>query len=860
MSRKTDWKPGDRLRHRFNPDLGPGTVVGVEGRSVVVQFPDAATVLRLAITGGALLPLEFAPGTRARLLKTDEEVLVGSVDETGRVHLDDGRQMDVAELWPIDVADSPVDLLAQGDVGSVEAFALRLDALHLTAVREADGLGSFLGGRIRLFPHQLHVAERATRSDPVRWLLADEVGLGKTVEACLILNHLVRARRAERVLVVAPRTLAVQWLGELWRKYHQVFALLDDKRLADVERDFGAGFNPFDAHRRVVVALETLIARPKITEAAVAAGIDLLIVDEAHHLRRPAGHPGDPAYRAVAPIAGLGKHVLLLSATPLEEDAHGFFRLLQLLRPEEFPEGRPFEERLERREALPACASSTRRADIGGLPPRKARIVALDPESEGCADLLALERATRALPAEHAVARREKADRIRRALASGASLLAVLGAPGGPDEKLRALARRAMANDPRVAWLAAHARAWKERGDKTLVFVAERETQEAVQAALSRVAQLRAGVFHEDLAPGQGDIEVAQFRLPGGPSMLISTECGGEGRNFEFCRRLVLFDLPWNPAVVEQRIGRLDRIGRKGPVEIVSFQPPTGLGAEIAGLYERLGIFREPLGGLERELASVAAAIEAAALAPETEPGQAAFRDVAAEVDVARDRARRAADHELYREPYRAELAEAILARVPPDLDDLTQEVVLAAAEQLALHVEVHRDGARHSIELGTRARVDSLPGVPGGASFLGSFDREEAVADESIDFYALGHPLVEGVLAELEDGPLGRTCLLHVDGGGEVAFGLLAFFREGRRFEAVAVDSKGRAHPEWAAALSCRPLRTRRIAAPQLAKKAGWAEAIRSMYATIRRDGRPVAVAALVVGSPLKATQGTQE
>ncbi len=853
MSRKTDWKPGDRLRHRFNPDLGPGTVVSVEGRSVVVEFPDATTILRLAVTGGALLPLEFAPGTRARLLRTGEAVLVAGVDDAGRVTLDDGRQTDLADLWPIDVADSPVDLLAQGEVGSVEAFALRLDALHLTAVREADGLGSFLGGRIRLFPHQLHVAERATRSDPVRWLLADEVGLGKTVEACLILNHLVRARRAERVLVVAPRTLAVQWLGELWRKYHQVFAILDDKRLADVERDFGAGFNPFDVHRRVVVALETLVDRPKITQAAVAAGIDLLIVDEAHHLRRPPGHPGDPAYRAVAPIAALGRHVLLLSATPLEEDAHGFFRLLQLLRPEEFPEGESFEARLARREPLPACASSTRRADIGGLPPRKAVIVPIAAGAEGWDDLLALERATRALPAEHAVARREKAEKIRRALASGASLLAVLGVPGGPDEKLRALARRALVSDPRIQWLVSNARKWKDRGDKTLVFVAERETQEALQSALSRVAQLRAGVFHEDLAPGQGDIEVAQFRLPSGPSILISTECGGEGRNFEFCRRLVLFDLPWNPAVVEQRIGRLDRIGRKGPVEIVSFHPPEGLAAEIASLYERLGIFREPLGGLERELASVEAAIVTAALGGEDAPRGESLGAAVANVDVARDRARQAADHELYREPYRAELAEPILDRVPPDLDDLTQDVVLAAAEQFALHVEVHRDGARHSIELGARARVDSLPGVPGGSSFLGSFDREEAVADESIDFYALGHPLVEGVIAELDDGPVGRTCLLHVDGGGEVGLGLLAFFREGRRFDAVAVDAKGRARPEWAEALSRRPLRTRRIAAPQLTKKAGWAEAIRSMYAMMRREGRPIAVAALVVGSPVK-------
>ena len=153
------------------------------------------------------------------------------------------------------------------------------------------------------------------------------------------MNRLLHTQQIERCLVVAPEALTVQWLGELWRKYHQVFTLLDPPRLADVARDFGAGFNPFDVHRRAVIALETLVERPELTGQAVAAGIDLLVVDEAQRLRRPPGHPGEPAYRAIAPIAALGRHVLLLSATPLEDDAHGFFRLLQLLRPDEFPEG-----------------------------------------------------------------------------------------------------------------------------------------------------------------------------------------------------------------------------------------------------------------------------------------------------------------------------------------------------------------------------------------------------------------------------------------------------------------------------------------------------------------------------------------
>ena len=229
------WKPGDRLTHRYNPELGPGRVRSVEDRTVVVEFPKAHTELRLAATSDALERLEFPVGSHAVLHSTGETVTVDGYPDGETVRLDDGREVPAGDLWPLEVGEALVDRLAHGDVDSIESFSNRLEALYLSSIREADGLGSFLGGRIRLFPHQLHAAERATRADPVRWLLADEVGLGKTVEACLILNHLVQTRRADRTLIVAPSTLTVQWLGELWRKYHQVFVLLDEKRLTDVE-------------------------------------------------------------------------------------------------------------------------------------------------------------------------------------------------------------------------------------------------------------------------------------------------------------------------------------------------------------------------------------------------------------------------------------------------------------------------------------------------------------------------------------------------------------------------------------------------------------------------------------------------
>ena len=833
------WKTGDRLTHRENPGLGPGRVASVSGRHMEVEFPSTGARLRLAADSPALALLELRPGQRVRRHPSGLEARLGEI-RGGRALLSDGTEAALDDLWPVDETDL-VERLAAGDLDRVEDFALRLDALHLARLREAEGLGSFLGGRIRLFPHQLHVAERATRQETVRWLLADEVGLGKTVEACLVLDHLIRTGRIERCLVVAPSTLTVQWLGELWRKYQQVFVLLDEDRLKDVAKDYGRGFNPFDAHRRVVVSLEMMAAEPRLTRWAVEAGIDLLVVDEAHHLRRPRGHAGDAAYRAVEPIARQGRHVLLLTATPLEDDTHGFFRLLQLLRPDEFESEESFTARLAAGQALPPCTSSTRRADIGGLPPRAAQPVALA-EGEWAAQR-ALEEELGAQPVANALERQRKADRLRRGLASGAALLAVLK----PEEKkLAALARAADAADPRIAWLAASARAWKERGEKTLVFAAHLDTLELLRTELSRRAQLATAGFHERLSPARRDIEVAQFRLPSGPSLLVSTEAGGEGRNFEFCHRLVLFDLPWNPATVEQRIGRLDRIGRTREVEIVFFPPPSGLGAQVARAFEQVGLFREALAGLEPELASLDAAIEAVAVdGGDGAPIAAALL----EAGRARDRVHEAVYQELHRERYRPEMAGAILARVPPQLDALHEEVVSTACERLGLRADEHPSARTWSIELGGESLIDSLPGVSGGASFLGTFDRETAVADESLDFFAAGHPLVEGLLAHLEDGALGRVAVLSVSIGTETGQGLLALYREGEGagFLAVAVDERGRRRPDWAAALVQRPLRTRR-GGSRAAEEAGWAGRIRGLAKALDPGRAPVAVAALIV------------
>ena len=840
---QTAWAPGDYLTHRFNPELGIGRVVAIETRALVVEFPHAETQLRLAATTDALMSVDLSPGRPVRITATLEDTTIAARLPDGSLRLANGQTAAPHELWPQALEGALLERLALGDLDDVDDFITRLDILRLLRLRQADGLGTFLGGRVRLFPHQLYVAERASASDPVRWLLADEVGLGKTIEASLILNRLVHAGRIERCLVVAPDALTVQWLGELWRKYHQVFTLIDADRLTDLERDFGAGFNPFDVHRRSIIALEMLVERPQLTAQAVAAGIDLLVVDEAQRLRRPPGHPGEPGWRAVAPIAGLGRHVLLLSATPLEDDAHGFFRLLQLLRPTEFPEDMSFEARLALATPLPPCTSSTRRSDIGGLPPRVGMPISLaDPSSWRVHH--AVEAALRSTPASNAVTARQKIDRVRRALASGAALSGVLGAD---EHELRQQAAAMDAADPRLLWLVAHARRWRDAREKTLVFVAHRETLEMLRTALSHRAQLATGVFHEDLPPARRDTEVARFREPDGPSLLVSTECGGEGRNFEFCRRLVLFDLPWKPSLVEQRIGRLDRIGRRIPVEIVYFRPPSGMSADVVQLFEALGIFREPLAGLEPQLAHVEGTLENVALESTGSLSDERVTALVSESQEARTRIREAAYQQLHRDPYRSQMAAGILARVPKELDALNEQVVITASIGLGFTIERPRGERVFAIELGNGSLVDGLPGVPGGSSYVGTFNREEAVENESIDFFASGHPVVEGIFAHYEDTAVGRVARFEIEIAQERGEGLVAVYKDGPEFEVLVFDSAGQVRPDWAAAFHQRPLRVTPMTHTLVADH-DWTAIVRLLGARLDPARRPHALAAIAV------------
>ena len=748
------FRVNDRLVHTFNPDLGPGKVEDLSGRTITVLFPRDGTRLTFAAGDTALRRLVLGPGLRVRVEATGNESRIveriagPSADAPPSWRLASGEVVPDDGLWPMELPADPIERLAALQVDRGAAFRNRLDGTLLSRTRTARGLGSFLGGRIALFPHQLHVAERATASDPVRWLLADEVGLGKTVEACLILSRLLRTNRADRAVVIAPSTLTIQWLGELYRKFHQTFVLLDRKRREDVAMEHGEEFNPFEAHRHMVVSLEDLEREPALVAQAATANIDLLVVDEAHRLERGPADAGNDAYRVIAPLAAATKHLLVLSATPLEADAHGFFRLLELIRPEAYSSEEEFLAALAAGRPLPPCTSATRRVDIGGLPPRVPQPVDL---------------------------------------------------PRVPEVEALSGDRRDQ-SDPRVEWLVEKvplfARGGVEEG-KSLIFCHERGTLAALKEILESATRRRVAVFHEEMTPERRDLEVAEFRRPDGPLFLVATECGGEGRNFEFCRRLVLFDLPDDPASVEQRIGRLDRISRTTPVEIVYFRPPSGFGAELVKLYEEIGLFTEPLGGLERSLAGVEAAIGKARRLDRAGKGSLQVDALARQVREAATARATGIYHHLHAGGYQVSMSDGILARIPGHLDEAMERFVLEACDLFGFETADRPGKSCWYIEFGGEAILEHLPGVPGGSRFLGTFSRGEAVEREELDFFASGHPLVEGIFQELEDGSRGRAGIVKLSKAGEDVAGVLLFHRTGGGPKASFVDLAGNERPD---------------------------------------------------------------
>jgi len=580
--------PGQRWFSSAEPELGLGTVLRLAGRQVQIVYTGTGVVRMYALGSAPLLRAVFRPGERVRIGGEDKTVERAELREALIHYTCDGQSHAEGELdaeQPVSQADSR---LLSGRVDRNDQFEFRRECLQRRAEARAHAGWGVLGARIDLIPHQLRVAETAAARRPPRLLLADEVGLGKTIEACLITAQQLARGRARRVLVLVPESLVNQWFVELLRRFNLAFSIYDEERCESLELTEPQA-NPFEDEQCVIASVDWLASHDKRARQALAAGWDLLLVDEAHHLVWTPEF-SSPGYALVESLAARTPGLLLLTATPEQLGLGGHFARLRLLDPARYTDLDAF--RLESRSYLALSALAERllegqsltTEDMSALAARfpddddllverLARIAAGDTDERDAllADLVDRHGTGRVMV------------RNRRAAVGGFPArvphVTQIAAPEDPTVLGRLRAEFAhdvgdtddepahdYARDPRTDWLLGILD--DVAPAKVLLLCRSRAKVQALEEALRLRSGMPVARFHEDMNLLQRDRNAAYFADPEGARLLIASEIGAEGRNFQFAQHLVMWDLPLHPDMLEQRIGRLDRIGQMGDVHI----------------------------------------------------------------------------------------------------------------------------------------------------------------------------------------------------------------------------------------------------------------------------------------------------
>lgn len=587
------YQPGQRWISDSEAELGLGTILAEDGRLLTVLYPATGETRQYATRNAPLTRVRFAPGDEITHFE-GWKLTVQEVEDVDGLLVYHGLD---AQHKPVTMPETQLsnfiqfrlasDRLFAGQIDPLAWFALRYHSLEHNSRLLQSSLWGLGGARAQPIAHQLHIAREVADRIAPRVLLADEVGLGKTIEAGLVIHRQMLSGRASRVLILVPENLQHQWLVEMRRRFNLDVALFDAERFMESDAS-----NPFEDCQLALVALEWLKDDEKAQDALFAAGWDLLVVDEAHHL---VWHPEQASaeYSLVEQLAEVIPGVLLLTATPeqLGQDSH--FARLRLLDPARFHDLEAF--RAESSQYRPVAEavqelldqgklSAQARDAIGGFLGDEGREL-LDAVDSGDDDARA--RLVRELLDRHGTGR--LLFRNTRAAVQGFPERELHPYPlPSPDEYLELPVgehaelypevsyqaqeeiddeQRWWRIDPRVEWLIDTLKMLKKF--KVLVICAHAETALDLEDALRVRSGIPATVFHEGMSILERDRAAAYFADEEfGAQVLICSEIGSEGRNFQFAHHLVLFDLPAHPDLLEQRIGRLDRIGQKHRIQL----------------------------------------------------------------------------------------------------------------------------------------------------------------------------------------------------------------------------------------------------------------------------------------------------
>lgn len=798
-----DFIPGQRWISEAELQMGLGTVLSADARTVTVLFGATEEVRTYSRQTAPLSRAAFGPGDRVQCHEGWSLDVLSVVENGGlltyRGRREDGSEAELPEgaLDNLIQLNRPSDRLFTGQIDPERWFVLRQRTREKAADLATSELHGLTGARTSLIPHQLYIAHEVAGRYAPRVLLADEVGLGKTIEAGLILHYQLLSERARRVMIVVPENLQHQWLVEMLRRFNLHFSLFDEDRCQAAEES-NAGANPFQTEQLVLCSLRFLIDQPIRFEQALDAGWDLLVVDEAHHLQwSPQGASRE--YRCIEQLATHTAGVLLLTATPEQLGKESHFARLRLLDPDRFPDFDRFtaEElayepiaqavrELLNGDPLSKAATATVRGTIGEGDNQ--RLI----EALGSADPDAVA-AAREMLVEHLLDRHGTGRVLfrntraavegfpRRALhpaplrlpdAYAGPLAAIAGEAGNtlpllcPERLYQGESPMVQAHwtriDPRVEWLIAKLK--QLRPEKVVVITASMETAGDLAEALRVTAGIQAALFHEGMSLLERDRSAAFFadREYGSP-VLICSEIGSEGRNLQFAHHLVLFDLPLNPDLLEQRIGRLDRIGQSETVHIhVPYLQSSAQAVLFHWYHEGLGAFEQTCPTGHSVFAQVEPGLQEALHEPDAAGTDlpaliAATRQLHEQLLEAMHRGRdRLLEYSSCRPLRAAELtrkAHAGAVSGETELLDYLEALFDAVGVELEDHSEhafIIRPGA---------SMQEPYPGLPeDGLTF--TCHRDTALANEDIEFLTWEHPLVLRGMEMVLSGERGNSAI----------------------------------------------------------------------------------------------------
>lgn len=703
-----NFHPGQRWTSESEPELGLGSILKVTDRRVTVTFGATGERREYARANAPLRRVQFRIGDTIRD-RNNTALSVQSITERNGLIF---YRCDRHELCESDLSDSitfnePEERLFAGQLDSPRLFDLRLTALTHEHSRRKSNVRGFIGGRIDLIPHQLYIASEVSGRLAPRVLLADEVGLGKTIEACLILHRLILTGRIKRVLILVPESLVHQWFVELLRRFNLWFHIFDEERCEAIEST-GTSENPFLDDQLVLCSLTFFMKHEHRQEQAIAAGWDMVVVDEAHHLSW-SPEAASPEYSFVESLARVSPGLLLLTATPEQLGLDSHFARLRLLDPDRFYNLNEFIEETKHYREIAHLAEGAEdagtlqdlldqhgtgrvvfrntRATVAGFPKRIPRLVALEPDSS---------------------------------------------------------------KHERLDWLANLLRRLHE--EKVLLICSTQAKVAAIDTSLRmRIKDLKAAIFHEGLSLLQRDRNAAWFAEKNGARVLLCSEIGSEGRNFQFAHHLVLFDLPLDPELLEQRIGRLDRIGQTADISIhVPFVHGSGLQALAHWYQDGLDAFEKNLEGGRQLLERFGARVyHTAKDFRNTKKCQAQLKALIDETKTVRERIAvqlhegrdRLLELNSFRPKVAARLVEEIRAE---DEDRALDRFMLAVLEEYAIQIE---EVGHRTYRLGSAGVLaDAFPGLPSEGLTV-TCDRRLALTREDLQFLTWDHPLVTGAI-----------------------------------------------------------------------------------------------------------------